>query len=359
MSRSSTIESADSSTWASPVLEDEPDCALLGRFVTDRDERLVRDPGVAADASRPERICRSWLGPGQDAEDAFQATFLVLADRARAIRRSGSLDAWLCVVARRVAGRGEAQGRTEASPGGGRRGHQPGRRSRRVRRPRSPAHPARRGRPPAGEVPQADRALLLRSGLGSEEAADRLRLPYRHPQVAAWPGAPREILRRPARPARRRFLSALLMFWIRPARAEADGPHAVGPDARRTRRRPRPERPSEGQCPPISWRRRSALVILKLGTSRSSWPMRSPPSDRDGQGWRRGWLAITLPSAVLAAIFWYWVAAPWVADRLFSGSVPPCPPPPRRAGPAITARRSRRWSRPLRRLGTRATLRKG
>jgi len=49
------------------------------------------------------RVCRRWLGNGQDAEDACQATFLVLVARAGELGRIERLDAWLCGVARRVA----------------------------------------------------------------------------------------------------------------------------------------------------------------------------------------------------------------------------------------------------------------
>jgi RNA polymerase sigma factor (sigma-70 family) len=51
------------------------------------------------------RICRSTLRNAHDAEDAFQAVFLVLASRARRIRKRNSLASWLFRVAHRVSGR--------------------------------------------------------------------------------------------------------------------------------------------------------------------------------------------------------------------------------------------------------------
>jgi RNA polymerase sigma factor (sigma-70 family) len=49
------------------------------------------------------RICQSVLHEPHDAEDAFQATFLILVRRASSIRRQNSVVSWLHGVAYRVA----------------------------------------------------------------------------------------------------------------------------------------------------------------------------------------------------------------------------------------------------------------
>ena len=44
-------------------------------------------------------VCNKVLDNPHDAQDAFQATFLVLATRARSIRRQGSVGSWLHGIA--------------------------------------------------------------------------------------------------------------------------------------------------------------------------------------------------------------------------------------------------------------------
>jgi RNA polymerase sigma factor (sigma-70 family) len=83
---------------------DTADAALLARFVAERDEgafaALVRRHGPMVYG-----VCRRVLSNPHDAEDAYQATFLILTDRAGSVRRGEALSCWLHGVALRVAGR--------------------------------------------------------------------------------------------------------------------------------------------------------------------------------------------------------------------------------------------------------------
>lgn len=83
------------------------DGQLLERFVLQRDsaafELLIRRHGPLVWS-----LCRRILGNDHDAEDAFQATFLVLVRRARSLDRTNTIVGWLHVVARRVALRARA-----------------------------------------------------------------------------------------------------------------------------------------------------------------------------------------------------------------------------------------------------------
>jgi RNA polymerase sigma factor (sigma-70 family) len=90
------------------------DAELLDRYVCARDtvafEAILRRHGPLV-----LRVCRRVLGREQDAEDAFQATFLVFSRKAASLRKKESLGAWLYGVASRLAVRARLKARRRAT----------------------------------------------------------------------------------------------------------------------------------------------------------------------------------------------------------------------------------------------------
>jgi RNA polymerase sigma factor (sigma-70 family) len=85
------------------------DGELLRRFAVDRDEQAFAAL-LQRHAATVWAVCRHQLRSAQDAEDAFQATFLVLARKAGTVRRATSLGSWLHGVAFRIATRARQSG---------------------------------------------------------------------------------------------------------------------------------------------------------------------------------------------------------------------------------------------------------
>jgi len=146
---------------------------LLERFVSHKDaaafEELVRRHGPMV-----LRVCQRVLQQAQDAEDAFQVTFLILARKAAAIAKRGSVGSWLYGVAYRVALQTrDASQRHPASAGG--------QEAAIAARPQKPGEPASDARQALDEelnrLPEKYRAPLVLcylEGKTNDEAADQL-----------------------------------------------------------------------------------------------------------------------------------------------------------------------------------------
>ena len=89
------------------------DAQLLEWFISRRDDSAAAafEELVIRHGPMVLSVCQRVLHDLHDAEDGFQATFLVLADRAGSIVRRQSVGSWLFGVAHRVSSR------TSAMPG--------------------------------------------------------------------------------------------------------------------------------------------------------------------------------------------------------------------------------------------------
>jgi RNA polymerase sigma factor (sigma-70 family) len=140
------------------------DGQLLAEFMARRDaaafEALVRRHGPMV-----LRVCQRVLHDPHDAEDAFQATFIVLLRKARAIAKSESLGSWLHGVAYRIALKAKASASR-------RHAHEKA-----VDEQALPTRPA--GKPPAEATWQEVRQVL-------DEELSRLPEKYRGPLVLCY-----------------------------------------------------------------------------------------------------------------------------------------------------------------------------
>jgi RNA polymerase sigma factor (sigma-70 family) len=82
----------------------QTDSQLLDRFLTCRDEGAF-EAIISLHGPMVLSLCRRFLRDPRDIEDAFQATFLILARKAGSIRKREVLSSWLYGVAYRVATR--------------------------------------------------------------------------------------------------------------------------------------------------------------------------------------------------------------------------------------------------------------
>ena len=166
------------------------DSQLLELFLAGDPQKAQASFSALIDRHGPMvlRVCRQILGNPDDAQDAFQATFLVLVRQAGSVRKRDSVACWLYGIAQRVARRA----RVDAAR---RRAHE--RRSAAMAMPAQSEHSdrtgvldraARRAWPAAREVPGIGRPLLpgRPEHRGGRPAAGLS--PGHHP-VAAIPGS--------------------------------------------------------------------------------------------------------------------------------------------------------------------------
>src|SRR5881398_2103839 len=91
------------------LAKDPGDGQLLERFARAHEEAAFRAL-VERHGPMVLGVCRRVLRNDADAEDAFQATFLVLVRKAGTIRPRGKVGNWLCGVAHTTALKARAMG---------------------------------------------------------------------------------------------------------------------------------------------------------------------------------------------------------------------------------------------------------
>ena len=222
-------------------------------------DRFLADGGASGEAAFTAlvkrhgpmvlRVCRGELRDLHAAEDAFQATFLILARQARSIREAGSLASWLYGVARRVARRARtvATRRAARERRGGRMIED------RARHAPEPPDLVPEVQEEVDRLPEKYRSpivLCYLEGLTHEEAAFQLRVPVGTVKIRLSRGRERlrgRLIRRGLAPAL--IASALaaptappspLLSWISPSRPRCASRRCVRRalgDRRRPRRR--------------------------------------------------------------------------------------------------------------------------
>ncbi len=153
------------------------DSQLMERFVGCQDSTAFRDL-VARHGPAVLRTCRRFVHDPHAAEDAMQATFLILVQRAPSLRDPEQLDRWLTGVARKVAARARKREirRTERE----RRWAETHREANRDDEKPIQAELGLAVREELGQLPDAYRqplTLCYLDGLTHEEAADRIGCP--------------------------------------------------------------------------------------------------------------------------------------------------------------------------------------
>lgn len=137
---------------AGSSLDARPDDALLADFFADRDETAF-----AEIVRRHQRtvwgVCRRTLTNTADAEDAFQATFLVLVRRGKTLADHGSVGGWLYRVAQRVSLKARAMA---------------------TKRRRNEANATRSEAAPEGYSPDTDLLMVIGEELDRLPEKDRL-----------------------------------------------------------------------------------------------------------------------------------------------------------------------------------------